>query len=129
MNRRERHGAPPSPVWLHIFLRKVFRSGCRLPDFVIPGAQKCGTNFLFLALSRHPQVIPSATKEVHFFDMFFDRGEGWYRANFPHWEEIKLKRVRERMWERKVITGRRAPTISCTPMFLREWRGLSRGQK
>jgi hypothetical protein len=28
-------------------------------------------------------VAPSTTKEVHYFDRHYDRGERWYRAHFP----------------------------------------------
>jgi hypothetical protein len=54
-----------------------------LPDFLIVGAQRAGTTSLFRYLSSHPNVAPSARKEVHFFDVNWTRGEGWYRAHFP----------------------------------------------
>jgi hypothetical protein len=61
-----------------------------LPDFIIIGAQKAGTSSLFFYLSQHPQLVPSWTKEVHFFDGGlnprrdnFAKGEAWYRAHFP----------------------------------------------
>lgn len=54
-----------------------------LPDFVIIGAQKCGTTMLYKTLRRHPNVRPASTKEVHYFDLNFDKGIDWYRAHFP----------------------------------------------
>jgi hypothetical protein len=56
-----------------------------LPDFVIIGAQKGGTSFLYHLLTRHPLVEPAARKELHFFDQpeLFDNGAGWYRRCFP----------------------------------------------
>lgn len=54
-----------------------------LPDFIIAGAQKAGTTSLFGYLEGHPQCVPSQTKEVHYFDKNYDRGEAWYRMNFP----------------------------------------------
>ncbi len=54
-----------------------------LPDFVIIGAPKCGTTFLYHLLSKHPHVEPGAFKEVHYFDLFFDKGTEWYRQCFP----------------------------------------------
>jgi Sulfotransferase domain len=54
-----------------------------LPDFLIIGTQKGGTTSLYSHLIRHPQVLRASTKEVHFFDEHFDRGEGWYRGHFP----------------------------------------------
>jgi hypothetical protein len=56
-----------------------------LPDFVIIGAQKGGTSFLYYLLTRHPLVEPAARKELHFFDQpeHFDNGAEWYRRCFP----------------------------------------------
>jgi len=61
-----------------------------LPDFIIIGAQKCGTTSLFHYLAQHPQLVPSWRKEVHYFDGGLQegkdnyvRGPGWYRSNFP----------------------------------------------
>jgi hypothetical protein len=56
-----------------------------LPDFVIIGAQKGGTSFLYYLLALHPLVEPAARKELHFFDQpeLFDNGAEWYRRCFP----------------------------------------------
>jgi len=54
-----------------------------LPDFVIIGGQRCGTTSLFDSLSQHHAIEPSLNKEVHYFDLFSERGVDWYRAHFP----------------------------------------------
>ena len=54
-----------------------------LPDFVIIGAKKCGTTFLYHLLTQHPHVEPAAFKEPHFFDFLFEEGVEWYRQCFP----------------------------------------------
>jgi Sulfotransferase domain len=56
-----------------------------LPDYVIIGAQKGGTSFLYHLLTLHPLVEPAARKELHFFDHpeHFDNGAEWYRRCFP----------------------------------------------
>ena len=54
------------------------------PDFVVIGAMKCGTSTLFERLRQHPQIVPSHRKEVHFFDLHYEAGERWYRAQFPY---------------------------------------------
>lgn len=54
----------------------------RLPDFLIIGAQKSGTTSLYDHLAQHPAVRPSATKEVHYFDREYARGQRWYRGHF-----------------------------------------------
>jgi hypothetical protein len=63
---------------------RLLTSGFRsAPDFIIIGAQKCGTTALFNYLEEHPGVAPALTKEIHFFDLNFERGLRWYRAHFP----------------------------------------------
>jgi Sulfotransferase domain len=54
-----------------------------LPDVVILGAQRAGTTSLFNWLAAHPSVAPSTTKEVHYFDLNYAKGERWYRSHFP----------------------------------------------
>ena len=53
------------------------------PDFLILGAQRGGTTSLFRALERHPDVVGSTRKEIHYFDYQFERGDRWYRGHFP----------------------------------------------
>ena len=61
----------------------------RRPDFIILGAMKCGTTSLHNYLLEHPQVLPSAYKEIKFFnlDANFQAGTEWYGAHFPPIEE------------------------------------------
>ena len=44
-----------------------------LPDFVVVGAQKAGTTSLYRMLRKHPQIHMPRTKELHFFDVHWDR--------------------------------------------------------
>ncbi len=52
------------------------------PEFVVIGAQKGGTTFLFQELLRHPDIHPALTKELHYFDDKYARGHQWYLGNF-----------------------------------------------
>jgi hypothetical protein len=54
-----------------------------LPRFLIIGAQKAGTSSLYEYLTAHPSIPRAVTKEVHYFDLNYFRGEGWYRSHFP----------------------------------------------
>ena len=67
--------------------RRLWRSATApvrtLPDFLIIGAQKCGTSFLYRFLVKHPHVKSAFVKEVHYFDLNFAKGNNWYRSNFP----------------------------------------------
>lgn len=55
----------------------------RLPDFLIIGAQRCGTSSLYKHLGAHPQIVPSLRKETRYFSIDYHRGLSWYRAHFP----------------------------------------------
>ena len=55
-----------------------------LPGFLIAGAQRCGTTSMYRTLSQHPAIVKAVLhKGVHYFDMNYERGIGWYRAHFP----------------------------------------------
>ncbi len=71
-----------------------------LPDFLIIGAQKCGTTTLYDLLSQHPGVERATLKELNYFDRYFEKGIEWYRSQFP------LPRLEE---EQKPITGEATP--------------------
>lgn len=72
-----------------------------LPDFLIIGAQKGGTTFLYNVLRRHPHVEAAVKKEIHFFDTSrFRRGVDWYRTHFPRQQQEDGQRV---------ITGEASP--------------------
>lgn len=59
-----------------------------LPDFLIIGAQKSGTTFLFSALLNSEHVLSPALKEVQYFSVNYAKGENWYRSLFPGRKEI-----------------------------------------
>lgn len=60
-------------------------AGLRLqPDFIMIGAQRCGTTSLFRALLAHPQVVrPTFHKGINYFDLNYFRSVRWYRGHFP----------------------------------------------
>ena len=86
---------------------RMVNAGSRpLPDFLIIGAQRCGTTSLYRYLEKHPQVIGAApSKGVHYFDVHHERSLRWYRAHFP------TRRRRGR-------TGGRAVTGEASPYYV-----------
>jgi len=54
----------------------------KLPNFLIIGAQRSGTTALASYLRSHPDVFMPPKKEIHFFDVNFERGTEWYRRQF-----------------------------------------------
>jgi hypothetical protein len=65
------------------------------PEFLIIGAQKCGTTSLHHYLNQHPHLIGSKPKEVHFFerDEHYKLGIDWYRQSFFDFKHIVGKKM------------------------------------
>ena len=86
---------PDRAHWLALARRNAYRSKLLaatptrrarlLPGFLIVGAERCGTTSLFHVLRQHPAVFSAARprKEVHYFDLAYGRGLGWYQCHFP----------------------------------------------
>ena len=53
------------------------------PTFLVIGAQKGGTTALYRYLREHPAAFCATPKEVHYFNVEYHRGPGWYLAHFP----------------------------------------------
>jgi hypothetical protein len=76
-------------------------------DFLGIGAQKAGTTWLYTHLSQHEKIMFPAGKEVHFWDLHYDRGVEWYSSLFvengdkkngeitPAYGHIAVERIRE----------------------------------
>jgi len=63
------------------------------PNVIILGAQKAGTTSLYHYMAEHPDILASKTKEVHFFDLNYNRGQNWYRYHF-----LPRTRDNEKCW-------------------------------
>ena len=82
------------------------------PDFLIVGAQRCGTTTMFKTLVQHPDVVrPFLRKGVHYFDKSYWRGERWYRGHFPLTVTTKLRGRGHR-----VLTGESSPYYMFHPL-------------
>lgn len=83
-----------------------------LPDFIIIGAQRCGSTSLYNYLIKHQEIIPGLMKEVHFFDYHFQKGPGWYRSFFPRSTTLHNPK---RDHQEKYITGEATPNYLFYP--------------
>jgi Sulfotransferase domain len=56
-----------------------------LPNFLVIGARRAGTSLLHHKILRaHPDVyVPVQRKEIHYFDLYYERGVEWYQSYFP----------------------------------------------
>jgi len=68
---------------LQAIVRRAHRP-CGPRGFIL-GAMKAGTTSLNSYLRQHPQVLPTARKEIRFFssDDLYDLGIDWYQSFFP----------------------------------------------
>ena len=71
--------------WTLLTVGRPLRRARMLPEFLIVGAERCGTTSLFDVLRQHPAVFNGTLprKEVHYFDNKYNHGLGWYQCHFP----------------------------------------------
>jgi hypothetical protein len=51
-------------------------------NFLYLGPGKAGSTWLHEVLIRHPEVYLTEAKDLYFFSRYYDRGLGWYQAQF-----------------------------------------------
>lgn len=83
------------------------------PTFIIIGAGRSGTTALYDYLTKNKDGFEAPTKELHFFDEYFDKGIKWYRGNFP---TIFHKFYLENILNRKIIVGEATATYFHNPL-------------
>ena len=69
--------------WFKFLPGRLSYTQIKLPDFIIIGAPKCGSTFLFETLNTHPQIKGASLKEPQYFNLNYKRGERYYRGFFP----------------------------------------------
>ena len=78
-----------------------------LPDFLIIGAQRCGTTSMYRYLEKHPAVAPAVLRKgVHYFDVKYAKGDAWYASHFP---SRPYKAMLSRRSGEIVLTGEGSP--------------------
>jgi hypothetical protein len=83
-------GALASPVrQLRASYRELTGPLRGLPSALIIGTQKGGTTSLFNYLVQHPDVRMPFGKEIHYFDLHYERGIRWYRGRFPYSHRLR----------------------------------------
>jgi sulfotransferase family protein len=90
-----------------------------LPRFLVIGTQQAGTRSLFAALRVHRDVLGPFTghedvrwwNEVHFFDVRFSQGVGWYRSCFP----FSARRFARRLRGHDLVAGEATPSYLSHP--------------
>lgn len=121
--------------------RRILAEWRAMPDFIIIGAQRAGTTSLYAYIAQHPQVLNSSKKEVHYFDINYQKSDLWYRTHFPLVNSMKngayitgeaspsylfhpqcSERIRERIPKVKLITLLRNPIDRAISHYFHELR-------
>lgn len=77
--------------WQQYLALEAGEVSARLPNFVLLGAPKCATTWLYNCLAAHPEVYVPAEKELEFFGSFrYHLGMNWYKQHFVNWTDEKV---------------------------------------
>jgi len=60
-----------------------------LPNFLVIGAQRCATSWMYFCLKEHPDIFLPFIKELHFFNNYYEKGLEWYKRYFNTWSGQK----------------------------------------
>lgn len=60
-----------------------------LPNFLVLGAPRCATTWIYHCLSEHPDIFVPEGKELRFFDEKYGQGLEWYQSQFEHYQGEK----------------------------------------
>ena len=60
-----------------------------LPNFLLIGAQRCATSWMYFCLKEHPDIFLPFIKEIHFFSSYYEKGLKWYKRYFNAWSGQK----------------------------------------
>jgi len=64
-----------------------------LPDFLILGNTFCGKTLLYNYLIQHKFIIENLKEETGFFNVYYEKGINWYKANFPStWNKSSFRK-------------------------------------
>jgi len=81
-----------------------------VPDFLVIGAMRGGSSFLYHYLTQHPMVLPAFRKEVRYFDRSYRQRKHpflWYRSFFPLRASL---RALGRLRKHRCVTGEATPS-------------------
>ncbi|MBY6225133.1 sulfotransferase domain-containing protein [Ferrimonas balearica] len=59
-------------------------------DFIFIGPSKTASTWIYKALSEHPDCSLPKSKDIYFFDKYFERGFEWYAAHFDECDNDKV---------------------------------------
>ncbi len=104
-----------------------------LPNFIVIGASRCGTQWIHDNLELHPEIyLPTERQELHFFSKYYNEGMESYSLFFEDHQNQKAigevtpdyifseeaaKRIKEHLPNVKLILSLRNPTDRLYSMY------------
>lgn len=104
-----------------------------LPNFIVIGASRCGTQWIHDNLMLHPDIyLPVERQELHFFSKYYDEGMERYEQFFDDcknekaigevtpdyiFSEMAAKRIKHHIPKVKLIVSLRNPTDRLYSMY------------
>lgn len=104
-----------------------------LPNFIVIGASRCGTQWIHDNLELHPEIyLPTELQELHFFSKYYDEGMENYTRFFENHNNQKAvgevtpdyifsvdaaKRIKKHIPNVKLIVSLRNPTDRLYSMY------------
>lgn len=98
-------------------------AGCCPPDFIVIGAQKCGTTACARNLALHPDIDVFAgiteygQMELEFFNQHWDRGPSWYYSHFKQSRALCGEKTAE-LFHRTICHGRMRQAVPRAKLVL-----------
>ena len=92
-----------------------------LPDFLIAGFNKSGTNSLFEYIGQHPNIKNASRREIHYFTLSYWRGLNWYKSYFPTKIYKKNFEIKNKS---KFVTGEATPHYIFHPLAIKRIKQL-----
>jgi len=94
-------------------------SSLALPTFVGIGVMRAATSWAYFCLREHPEVFVSKDKELHFFNLNYEKGCSWYASNFQEGLEFKARgEVTPNYLDTERAMARMAETIPDVRLFV-----------
>ena len=59
-------------------------------DIFYLGLPKCGSTWLYEVMKKSNNVVTSKPRDLHFFDLYYERGEKWFHRFFNYSNSTKI---------------------------------------
>ncbi|WP_319468765.1 sulfotransferase [uncultured Pseudodesulfovibrio sp.] len=61
------------------------------PTFLYVGSAKCASTWMWRVFDEHPEIFVTTSKELMFFNDYYERGTDWYLSHFENGKEYACR--------------------------------------